>query len=175
VVALNIDLTFTAWISPILLGLVLSAPVSVWTSRVRYGLKLAKHGILSIPEERNPTSVMLLAQEARGATDPALDASGEYRYGIIAAVVDPYVNGVHVSLLENFELRQNEEVLAEKCLIQGPGALSKDELSELLYLGPAMLLMHRAVWLRPADSIHPIWTQAVQSYRRRLYQTTDAA
>jgi membrane glycosyltransferase len=172
---LNIDLTFTAWISPILLGLVLSAPVSVWTSRVRYGLKLAKHGILSIPEERDPPSVMVLAEEAKGAIDPALDAAGDDRHGIIAAVVDPYVNGVHVSLLENVELRQNEEALAERCLTKGPGDLSKNELSELLYLGPAMLLMHRAVWLRPADSIHPIWTHAVQSYRRRLYQTTDAA
>jgi membrane glycosyltransferase len=175
VIALNIDLTFTAWISPILLGLVLSAPVSVWTSRVRYGLRLAKHGILSIPEERDPPSVMVLAHEAKGATDPALDASDTDRHGVIAAVVDPYVNGVHVSLLENVELRQNEEALAERCLTKGPGDLSKNELSELLYLGPAMLLMHRAVWLRPADSIHPIWTQAIQSYRRRLYQTTDAA
>lgn len=172
-VALNIDLTFTAWISPILLGLMMSAPVSVWTSRARYGIKLAKHGILNIPEENEAPHVMALAQEAKGATDPALDASPEERHGIIAAVVDPYVNGVHVSLLENVELRQNEEALAEKCLTQGPAELSKSELSELLYLGPAMLLMHRAVWLRPSDSIHPIWTTAVQSYRRRLYQTND--
>ena len=172
---MNIDLTFAAWISPILLGLVLSAPVSVWTSRVRYGHKLSKHGILSIPEERDPPSVLVLAEEAQGAVDPALDASGDERYGIIAAVVDPYVNGVHVSLLENAEMAHDQEALAERCLANGPGDLSKNELSELLYLGPAMLLMHRAVWLRPADSIHPIWTQAVQSYRRRLYQTTDAA
>ncbi|MEN9535872.1 MAG: glucans biosynthesis glucosyltransferase MdoH, partial [Verrucomicrobiota bacterium] len=97
------------------------------------------------------------------------------RYGIIAAVVDPYVNGVHVSLLENAELHEHQETLEEKCLVHGPSELSKEELSELLYLGPAMLLMHRAVWLRPADRIHPIWTQAVQSYRRRLYQNSDAA
>jgi hypothetical protein len=46
--------------------------------------------------------------------------------------------------------------------------LSKSELSQLLYLSPAMLLMHRAVWLRSADGIHPVWAQAVESYRRRL-------
>lgn len=171
-IAINISMTFTAWISPILLGLLLSAPVSVWTSRMRYGIRLAKHGILSIPEETNPPAVMVLAQNAQAAVDPALDASIGDRYGVIAAVVDPYVNGMHVSLLENVELRSNEEALAERCLTKGPDDLSKNEMSELLYLGPAMLLMHRAVWLRPSDSIHPIWTQAVQSYRRRLFQNT---
>lgn len=172
-VALMINMTFTAWISPILLGLLLSAPVSVWTSRVRYGLKLAKHGILNTPEENFPPSVVTLAQNANAAIDPALDATCEDRHGIIAAVVDPYVNGMHVSLLENVELRSGEEALAERCLVNGPASLSKDELSELLYLGPAMLLMHRAVWLRSADSIHSVWTQAVQSYRRRLYQSVN--
>jgi hypothetical protein len=31
-----------------------------------------------------------------------------------------------------------------------------------------MLHLHRAVWLRPAESIHTVWTQAVESYRRRM-------
>jgi membrane glycosyltransferase len=31
-----------------------------------------------------------------------------------------------------------------------------------------MLMMHRAVWLRSAEGIHSTWTQAVESYRRRL-------
>jgi hypothetical protein len=29
-------------------------------------------------------------------------------------------------------------------------------------------MMHRAVWLRPAEGIHDVWTQAVESYRRRI-------
>ena len=33
-----------------------------------------------------------------------------------------------------------------------------------------MLMMHRAVWLRPAEGMHDVWTQAVESYRRRLDQ-----
>ena len=33
-----------------------------------------------------------------------------------------------------------------------------------------MLMMHRAVWLRSAEGIHSVWTQAVESYRRRLDQ-----
>lgn len=171
-IALKISLTFTAWMIPILAGLILAAPVSVWTSRSRYGRALAKRKILSTPEELNPPSVIRLADTSTSAVDPALDASVDARRGVIAAVVDPYVNGVHVSLLDHSELTQAEESLAERCLHEGPSGLSKSELSELLYLAPAMLMMHRAVWLRPSESIHHVWTQAVESYRRRLDQSS---
>jgi membrane glycosyltransferase len=165
---------FALWMTPILLGLLLSAPVSVWTSRSRYGRALLKNKILATPEELNPPSVILLADRATAAVDPALDASTDSRRGVVAAVVDPYVNGVHVSLLEHSELMPAEEALAERCLSEGPTGLSKNELSELLYAAPAMLMMHRAVWLRPAEGIHNTWTQAVESYRRRLDQSPAA-
>ena len=168
VVALKISLTFTAWMIPILLGLVLSAPVSVITSRSRYGRALARHKILATPEELNLPEIIRLADNATAAVDPALDASLDARRGVVAAVVDPYVNGVHVSLLEHSELKEADGALAERCLTEGPAGLSKNELSELLYLAPAMLMMHRAVWLRPNEGMHSVWTQAVESYRRRL-------
>jgi membrane glycosyltransferase len=171
VLAWNISPVFAAWMSPILAGMVLSIPVSVWSSRARYGQALAKHRILTTPEEFSPPEVILLADKANAAVDPALDASLAARRGVIAAVVDPYVNGVHVSLLEQSELSTSDEALAERCLLLGPAGISKTELSELLYVAPAMLLMHRAVWLRPIDGIHSTWTHAVESYRRRLDQT----
>ena len=167
---LPLNFSFAAWMTPILLGLVLAAPVSVWTSRSRYGRALLKRKILATPEELNPPSVIRLADSATAAVDPALDANVDGRRGIIAAVVDPYVNGVHVSLLDQSEITHADEALAERCLSEGPAGLSKSELSELLYLAPAILMMHRAVWLRPAEGMHDAWTQAVESYRRRLDQ-----
>jgi len=169
-IAWNIGPAFIAWMSPILLGLLLSAPVSVITSRTRYGKALARHKILATPEELQPPSIITLADNATAAVDPALDASQEGRRGVIAAVVDPYVNGMHVSLLEHSELTQEQEALAERCLAEGPAGLSKNEMSELLYLAPAMLMMHRAVWLRSAENMHNVWSGALESYRRRLDQ-----
>jgi membrane glycosyltransferase len=165
---------FAMWMTPILAGLVFSAPVSVWTSRTRYGRALRRKNLLATPEEINPPTVMRLADRATAAVDPALDASVEGRRGMVAAVVDPYVNGVHVSLLDHSELTAADESLAERCLREGPAGLAKNEISELLYLAPAMLMMHRAVWLRPAEGIHNVWTQAVESYRRRLDQAPTA-
>jgi membrane glycosyltransferase len=121
---------------------------------------------LSTPEEIDPPEVIRAAATAKAAIDPVLDAARNSRSGVIAAVVDPYVNGVHVSLLEPGESHADDDALAERCLVDGPSSLSKDELSRLLYLAPAMLMMHRAVWLRPADAIHPVWARAVESYRR---------
>lgn len=170
VIALNISPVFAAWMSPILLGLLLSAPVSVLTSRSRTGKALLRHKILATPEELDPPEFLRLADQAHSAVDPALNATSAARHGVIAAFVDPYVNGVHVSLLEPSELTESGQTLAERCLTLGPAGLSKNELSELLYLAPAMLMMHRAVWLRSTDNIHSVWTQAVESYRRRLDQ-----
>ena len=167
VLAWRISPVFAAWMSPILLGLILCIPISVWTSRARHGRALARRGILSTPEELDPPAVLKLAEAAHASVDPALDASVPGRLGVVAAVVDPYVNGVHVSLLEPAELTPGSETLAERCLTEGPAALTKDEMTELLYLAPGMLLLHRAVWLRPEEGIHPVWTRAVESYRRR--------
>ena len=115
----------------------------------------------------------LAALRADAAVDPALDASNPMRQGVVAAVVDPYVNGVHVSLLEPAELGESDQVLAERCLSLGPAGLSAGELSELLYCAPAMLMMHRAVWLRSIEGIHPKWSLAVDSYRRRMDAAYD--
>jgi membrane glycosyltransferase len=166
--AFRIGPDFALWISPILAGLVFAAPVSVWTSRTRYGIALRDAGLLLVPEETSPPDVMKLADSATGSLDPALDASTLSRRGFVAAVVDPYVNGVHNSLLEPEEISQKLELMAQRCLAEGPEELEAAELSELMYSNAAMLLMHRRVWLQVAEGMHPVWQRAIDSYRQTL-------
>lgn len=165
--AWQIGRDFTMWMAPILLGLILSIPVSVWTSRARYGRGLRKLHILSTPEEIDLPAIVKLADDAEHHEQGVLNASVPERNGVIAAVVDPYVNGVHVSLLEHSEMNPIEEALARRCLREGPDALEKSELAQLLYLAPAMLMMHRAVWLGLPEEVGNVWMRAVESYRRR--------
>jgi membrane glycosyltransferase len=165
--AWHIGRDFMMWMAPILLGLILSIPVSVWTSRSRYGRALGKLSILSTPEEIQLPPIVKLADDAEHHDQGVLNASFADRNGVIAAVVDPYVNGVHVSLLEHAEMNPIEEALARRCLKEGPDALEKAELAQLLYLAPAMLMMHRTVWLGLPDEVGMIWMRAVESYRRR--------
>ena len=168
--ALKISHTFAAWMSPILLGLVLSAPVSVWTSRSRYGKALAKRKILATPEELNPppSSASPMRRKPRSiprSTPPpkaAADSSPP------SSIPTSTASTFRCWNTPNSPMPRKPSPSAACC--PDPADLSKNELSELLYLAPAMLMMHRAVWLRSAEGIHSVWTQAVESYRRRLDQ-----
>lgn len=158
---------FLLWMSPILAGLILSAAVSVYTSRSRYGRALLRRKILATPEELKPPEVIRLADAATAAVDVALTAHAPFREGVIAAVVDPYVNGVHVSLLDT-DAQGMPETLMEKWLSDGPESLNKSEMAEVMYSAQAMLQMHRSVWSRPFDQMHLQWSRAVESYRSRV-------
>jgi membrane glycosyltransferase len=162
-----IGVGFLFWMAPILVGLVFAPVISVLTSRSRYGLAMLHHRILVTPEELKPSEVMVLADEAKAAVDPALTANAAHRSGVVAAVVDPYVNGVHVSLLES-ETDHAESILTGRWLTDGPDSLSKNEMAEVMYSAQSMLTMHRSVWSRPFDQLHPAWSRAVESYRLRL-------
>jgi membrane glycosyltransferase len=166
-VSYMIGLGFLLWMAPILLGLVFAPVVSVLTSRSRYGLAMLNHRILATPEELKPSEVMVLADEAKAAVDPALTANAAHRGGVVAAVVDPYVNGVHVSLLEP-ETDHAESILTARWLMDGPESLSKTEMAEVMYSAQSMLSMHRSVWSRPFEQLHPAWSRAVESYRLRV-------
>jgi membrane glycosyltransferase len=165
--------SFFLWMSPILAGLVLAAAVSVWTSRSRYGRALQRHKILATPEELVPPEVIRLADGAVAAVDVALTAQAPAREGVVAAVVDPYVNGVHVSLLET-DAQNYPEALMEKWLSEGPDSLNKQEMAEVMYSAQAMLQMHRNVWSLPFDQMHISWSRAVESYRTRLEDFSGA-
>jgi membrane glycosyltransferase len=166
IMAYTIGWSYMIFMSPILVGLVFAAPLSVWTSRSRYGNALLRKRILVTPEELHPSAVMLLADSAHAAEDLALTAKAAQRSGVIAAIVDPYVNGVHVSLLEP-SLENTESPLVERWLTSGPAELTKAEMTEVMYNSQSMLMMHRGVWSRPFEQLHPVWSRAVESYRVR--------
>jgi membrane glycosyltransferase len=46
------------WLSPVIAGLVLAIPLAVWTSDVRLGVWLKRHGLFVTPEERDPPAVL---------------------------------------------------------------------------------------------------------------------
>jgi membrane glycosyltransferase len=166
IIAWKIEPEFFYWMSPILAGLLLSAPISVWTSRSRYGLTLLKGKILATSDELFPPEIIRLTDECSAAVDSSLSATFPMREGIIAAVVDPYVNGVHVSLLEPAE--NDVEDFVSKLLAHGCDILGKKEMTELMYNSSAMLAMHRSVWSLPFDQLHVTWSNAVESYRLKL-------
>jgi membrane glycosyltransferase len=169
------------WFTPVMAGMVLSIPLSVFTSRESWGRRARELGLFSTPEELSapPELAGLRARmtqlEAAGETTPRPPNSG-----LADAVLDPYVSAIHVSLLR--EKRLNPEydqeltrlgvgqprvrALAEKLLAEGPDTLKADEKLLVLCDADAMGWLHRQAWLRPSETLAPWWQTAIRHYAR---------
>lgn len=100
VVVYRISPVLAAWMSPILAGLILSIPLSYFTGSLALGHALRRHGLFLTPEESHPPRELMQLGETLfvrppGPPPPELLAD----YGLLQAVLDPYVNAVHISLL----------------------------------------------------------------------------
>jgi membrane glycosyltransferase len=167
------------WFAPVVAGMVLSIPLSVLTSRASIGGNARRLGLFVTPEETAPPPE-LAGLRARMA---ALEESGQMAprpadSGLADAVLDPYVNAIHVSLLR--EKQQNPayvqdlvnlgvgrpEVrsLCEKLLADGPEHLQRTE--KLLILSDAEVLpwLHRQAWLRPSGTLARFWQEQIRHY-----------
>src|SRR5258708_39680599 len=98
----------------------------------------------------------------------ALEETGQMKprpqgSGLAEAVLDPYVNAIHVSLLREKRLnpeykealarlgvgRPEVRALGEKLLAAGPDALKQKEKLLVLSDADAMPWLHHQAWLRP--------------------------
>jgi membrane glycosyltransferase len=167
------------WFAPVAAGMVLSIPLSVLTSRSRYGELARRSGLFLTPEEVDPPAEIaelrerLAMLEESGEGDPHPEHSG-----LTDAVVDPYANAIHVSLLREkglnpvFAERLRQlgvgqpavEQLAKRALAEGPAALDKDERLLLMTDADIMSWLHRQVWLRPTAQLAAAWQSAMRRF-----------
>jgi membrane glycosyltransferase len=143
------------------------------------GARARSLGLFLTPEEIHPPSeldtlrVRMALLEKTQAPQPA-DAI------VAEAILDPYVNAIHVSLLREKQLnpeyrdalaklgvgRPEVRELAEKLLGQGPEALTTDE--KMLILSDAEIVpwLHRQAWIRPSKALATWWQAAIRKYAR---------
>ena len=177
----RMDRTTFWWFLPVFSGMVLSIPFSVFTSRAAWGRRVRQSGLFLTPEETAPPTELaslrtrMAAQETAGETTPRPPDSG-----LAEAVLDPYVNAIHVSLLRELRLNpifaealarmgvRSEKVrgLGEKLLAAGPDSLNQQEKLLLLNDAEAMSWIHRRAWLQPSTKIAPWWLEAIRRYGR---------
>src|SRR5262245_15032742 len=55
---------FIWWMAPVLIGLLVSAPLTMWTSRATLGQKARERGYFLIPEETNPPAELVAVEAA---------------------------------------------------------------------------------------------------------------
>ncbi|HTS20862.1 MAG TPA: glucans biosynthesis glucosyltransferase MdoH [Casimicrobiaceae bacterium] len=148
--------SFLWWLLPVAGALIVSIPVSVYTSRVSLGRWLRRAGLFVIPEELHPP------EEIRAAvmtTDRAAPTPG-----FAEAVVDPEVNAL-VCATGTPRARVSQPLSAERrhlvrlALSDGPAALSDVQKMRLLDDTDALAELHASVWTSP--DAHPSWHAAL--------------
>jgi membrane glycosyltransferase len=169
------------WFLPVVCGMLLAIPLSVFTSRASLGARARALGLFLTPEEISPPSELdtlrlrMALLEKSAAEDPRPADSS-----IAQAVLDPYVNAIHVSLLRekglNPEYREalgrlgvgQPEVreLGERLLNQGPDALNARQKLQVLSDASLMSWLHRQAWIRPSETLPVWWQTAIRRYAR---------
>jgi len=159
------------WMSPILMGLICAIPLSYFTGSLAVGLELQREGLFKTPEESRPLpelvelSAGLQAQRRGPRPLPELAEN----YGLLQAVLDPYVNAVHVSLLrtkDDLPPASEERFvgLRETLLRKGPGALHPRDRIALLMDVDSMNALHNELWSSPMSRLAEWWQLALEHY-----------
>ncbi|RYI34073.1 MAG: glucans biosynthesis glucosyltransferase MdoH [Acetobacteraceae bacterium] len=84
-----------AWMSPVVLGLALAIPLAAWTARQGAGQALRRAGLLVIPEERDPPSILARTVALRREWE-ALAPDGE---AVARLRSDPALLAAHRAML----------------------------------------------------------------------------
>jgi membrane glycosyltransferase len=154
---------------PVLAGMLLAIPISVFTSRPSPGRAARRHGLFCTPEEIEPPQEIRDVDDALPASpskETAARGSSADR-GLLRVVVDPYVNAVHrrhlrVRRRQSMEIRRFFEAKREALLRDGPGVLSPREKTALLCDAESVEWLHREIWRRADDELAPFWQQALR-------------
>jgi membrane glycosyltransferase len=155
--------SFFWWLSPILIPLIFSVPLSVWTSRIDLGQQSRRLGLFLTPDELKPSrEILVLDEYARrhGGNDRA---SFERREdGFVRAVIDPQVAALHLALRRGRRklaapIAERRHGLVQKALHYGPGGLRRDEKMELLTDPSCLCELHQLVWELPKGDAAQRW------------------
>lgn len=143
---------FLWWLAPVAGALMLSIPLSVFSSRVSFGRRLREQKLFLIPEEsRTPRALRRMRRYLRHSP-PLPD--------FIDVVVDPLANAIACAsdaarAHHSDAVRASHGRLVERALRGGPGSLRAEEKLALLGDAVALARLHYAVWTR-ADAA-PAW------------------
>jgi membrane glycosyltransferase len=168
------------WFTPVFAGMFFSVPLSVFTSRVELGERAKKNRLFLTPEETQPPAE-LVSLRARVKIHDIVDQTTHPRHnGFSDAILDPYVNAIHVSLLrekksnpvyaQQFELlgvgSPKIRALVERFLTEGPDKVKPEERLLIMSDANAMEWLHEQIWLRSGTTLAPWWRNAIQVYRQ---------
>jgi membrane glycosyltransferase len=161
---------FFLWLSPVVLPLTFSIPISILLSKASLGRGCRRLGLFLTPEETFPPYELKRLHKNLAECYRHLAPIEPLRsdYGLLQAVLDPYVNAVHVSLLRQRtpteEAREWFAQLRERLLRDGPAKFSVKDKMALLMDAESMITLHHELWSCPAEELAEWWRLAMRQY-----------
>lgn len=165
--AFYISRTFLLWISPVLVAMIVGIPFAIMTSSTR---SLHRFGLFLTPEELYPPPVLQALEEHLDEVKdrPKMQPELEQRFGLVQVCLDPYVNGLHVSLLRRrknpHHSREYFVYLSHKLITQGPNSITARELTAVMYDPDTVTHLHYELWSSSEDKLAPFWKLAIRQY-----------
>ncbi len=102
--------------------------------------------------------------KSRAHLQPELEAS----HGLMQACLDPYVNGLHVSLLrksKNIDLsREYLAQIAGRLIREGPDVLKPVEIKSMMHDTDLVTNLHYRLWSAAEHDLAAFWKMAIQQY-----------
>ena len=137
------------WISPIIISLALSIPISVVTGRASVGRAARRAGLFLIPEETEAPPPLRALESNLALQAPRLPFS--LRKGFLRAAADPLVHRLHLALAPRRKrTTPTQEAficgLVEKALALGPESLTAAEKTALLRSPAGLAKLHQQAW-----------------------------
>ncbi len=172
--------SFFWWLSPVLAGLVLAIPLSLLLGSGKLGELLRRWGLFLMPEETRPPYELRRLEknlsECYQHMRPIEALRGDY--GLLQAVLDPYINALHVSLQRQRRPAEATRAyflkLRERLLREGPPKLTPREKRALLLDPESMTWLHQQLWSRPQSELAEWWQLAVRQYNVLTAQPVTA-
>ncbi len=142
---------FFFWLLPIVAGLAVSIPLSVWTSRISLGDRANRLGLFRTPAETRPSRELVHLGENLVVPAPPSPFPLSTDQGFVRAVVIPRVLALHVTLVaHNRRNSPKKEAwlhqLVDKALSNGPDGLTREEKNILLGEPNTLIDLHHKVW-----------------------------
>jgi membrane glycosyltransferase len=143
---------FFWWFIPVLLGMLLSIPFSMFLSNLRLGQATLRRRLFLIPEEHRPPAVLERMRAHLRQPDPApLDQPGNR---FLQVILDPPINALHLSMLPAARLtskrhRHYLQGLVYQLLEEGADKLGVAEKRALLNDPETLRELHLLAWSLP--------------------------
>jgi len=156
-------------LSPILAGWLLAPAIAWWTSQPGLG-DWARCRRLFVTAEELPEWEPGELAAVRQVPSPDGDWTRPSA-GLGRVVAEPAIHAVHLSLLRvrrpaEAATAKYREALRERLLADGPASLDRREQFAVLWDGDSLRWLHRELWSRPMQSLHPWWQQRLRDLCR---------